>query len=205
MKVLFVGASGLIGSAAVSALRAHGAEVIEASRSGKNQVDLMNPDSIKALFKSVGKVDAIASAAGHTPFKPLKDMEISDFEHGLDDKLLGQVSLTQIGVDYLNDNGSITLMSGVLFDDPVHMGTVASTVNGAIQGFVKSAALDLPRGIRINNISPTILVEATPGALALFPGQKPVPAVEVGLSYVKAIYGFHTGQTIRVGYGLDHF
>lgn len=205
MKVLLVGASGLIGSAAAEALRAHGDEVIEASRSGKYQVDLMNPDSIKALFKSVGKVDAIAAAAGHTPFKPFKDMEMADFHHGLDDKLLGQVSLAQIGVDHLNDNGSITLMSGVLFDDPIYLSTVASTVNGAIQGFVRAASIDLPRGIRINNISPTILTEAKPAVIALFPGQKPVPAAEVGLSYVRAIHGFQTGQTIRVGYALDHF
>ncbi|MEY4312272.1 MAG: hypothetical protein RLZZ571_1042, partial [Actinomycetota bacterium] len=100
MKVLVVGASGLIGSAVVEALKARGDEVIEASRSGKHKVDLMDPASIKALFNEIGKVDAIAATAGHTPFKPLKEMEVSDFEVGLDDKFLGQVSLVKIGVDH---------------------------------------------------------------------------------------------------------
>jgi NAD(P)-dependent dehydrogenase (short-subunit alcohol dehydrogenase family) len=103
-------------------------------------------------------------------------------------------------VDYLTDGGSFALMSGVLADDPIIMGSVASSVNGAIQAFTRAAAIELPRGIRINNIAPTILAEAKPGVIALFPGEIPVPAFEVGQAYVKAIHGAHTGQTIRVGY-----
>lgn len=200
MKVLVVGASGLIGSAVVEALKTRGDEVIEASRSGKHKVDLTDPVSIKALFNEIGKVDAIAATAGHTPFKPLKEMEVSDFEAGLDDKFLGQVSLVKIGTEFLNDGGSFALMSGVLGDDPIIMGSVASSVNGAIQAFTRAAAIELPRGIRINNIAPTILAEAKPAVIALFPGEIPVPAFEVGQAYVKAIHGAHTGQTIRVGY-----
>ena len=47
-------------------------------------------------------------------FAPLKKLRDEDFTFSLANKLMGQVNLAGIGLNYLNDNGSITLTSGIL-------------------------------------------------------------------------------------------
>lgn len=45
-----------------------------------------------------------------------------DFDQGLQDKLLGQIRLALTGQHYLNDGGSITLISGIVADEPIAQG-----------------------------------------------------------------------------------
>ena len=54
------------------------------------------------------------------------------------------------------------------------------------------------RGIRINCVSPTVLVENT-GAHSWFPGWPQVTQAEVSNAYVKSVIGWSTGQTYKVG------
>ena len=131
MRILIVGATGTVGKAAAAELgRRH--EIIRAGRtSGDVTVDLMDEASIRAMFKTAGKLDAVVATAGHTHFGPLAKMTAADFRKGLDDKLMGQINLTLIGQHLLNDNGSITLTSGVLDRDPIRQGANAAAVNGA--------------------------------------------------------------------------
>lgn len=197
MKILIVGANGLLGSAAASALRGRH-EIIEASRSGQVTVDLTDPDSVQRLFDEVGKVDAVISCTGSVPFKPLEELSDKDFQAGFEDKVLGQVNLVQIGTPHVNDGGSFTLTSGVLAREPILTGVAASLANGALESFVMAAAAELPRRIRINAVSPSVLAEAT-GYHDYFPGFQQVPAEEVGRSYVKSVEGIQTGQV----YALD--
>ncbi|WP_314326243.1 short chain dehydrogenase [Paenarthrobacter ilicis] len=192
MKVLVVGASGLLGSAATAALRERH-EVIEASRSTGARVNLAEPASIRRLFNKVGAVDAVISCTGSVPFKPLADLTDQDFRAGIEDKVLGQVNLVQIGTSYLSDGGSFTLTSGVLAREPIWTGAAASLANGALESFVMAAAAELPRRIRINAISPTVLAEAT-DYHELFPGFSQVPAETVGRAYIKSVEGIQTGQ-----------
>lgn len=197
MKVLIVGANGLLGSAAVTALKERH-QVIEASRSSDITVDLAEPDSIRRMFEEVGTVDAVISCTGSVPFKPLADLTEKDFRSGIDDKVLGQVNLVQIGADHVSDGGSFTLTSGVLAREPILTGAAASLANGALESFVMAAAAELPRHIRINAVSPTVLAEAT-GYHEFFPGFSQVPAETVGRAYVKSVEGIQTGQI----YALD--
>ncbi|MDQ0680445.1 NAD(P)-dependent dehydrogenase (short-subunit alcohol dehydrogenase family) [Arthrobacter pascens] len=197
MKVLIVGANGLLGSAAATALKERH-QVIEASRSSDITVDLAEPDSIRRMFEEVGTVDAVISCTGAVPFKPLADLTEKDFRSGIDDKVLGQVNLVQIGADHVSDGGSFTLTSGVLAREPILTGAAASLANGALESFVMAAAAELPRRIRINAVSPTVLAEAT-GYHEFFPGFSQVPAETVGRAYVKSVEGIQTGQI----YALD--
>lgn len=192
MKVLIVGASGMLGSAATAALKERH-EVIEASRSGGIRVDLAEPDSIRRMYQEVGTVDAVISCTGSVPFKPLAELTDKDFRAGIDDKVLGQVNLVQIGTEYVSDGGSFTLTSGVLAREPILTGVAASLANGALESFVMASAVELPRHIRINAVSPTVLAEAT-GHHEFFPGFSQVPAETVGRSYVKSVEGIQTGQ-----------
>lgn len=192
MKILIAGANGLLGSAAASALRARH-EVIEASRSGQVTVDLTEPDSIQRMFDQIGTVDAIISCTGSVPFKPLAELTDKDFRAGFEDKVLGQVNLVQGGLSHLTDGGSFTLTSGVLAREPILTGVAASLANGALESFVMAAAPELPRRIRINAVSPTVLAEAT-AYHEFFPGFSQVPAETVGRAFVKSVEGIQTGQ-----------
>lgn len=125
-------------------------------------------------------------------------MSINQFSVGLNDKLLGQVQLVLIALDFLNDAGSITLTSGILSHDPIPGGASASAVNGAIDSFVKAAAIELPRGIRINGVSPTVLEESLPVYGPFFRGFAAVPAHRVALAYSKSVEGAQTGQIYSV-------
>ena len=105
-------------------------------------------------------MDAVACAAGVTPFARITDLTVDQYQTGVTDKLLSQIALVLLGLDRVQSAGSFTLISGVLADDPIATGTVAGTVNGGIQAFVRSAAIELPRSQRINTVSPTVFIEA---------------------------------------------
>ncbi len=196
MKFLVVGSTGLIGSYVAKTLSKHGT-VIGVSRTTQISVDVKDPASIKAMYEKVGKVDAVASCIGKVAFKPVAELTYEDYLMGLKDKALGQVELVRAGIDFLNDGGSFTLMTGVLAGDPIPSGSVAALANGAIESFTLAAAIDLPRGIRINTVSPNVLVEAT-SYHASFPGFHQVTAQSVADAYVKSILGKQTGQIYKL-------
>ena len=73
-------------------------EIIDAGKTeGKYQVDTADEESVRKLFKAVGKVDAIIAAAGAVHWGPLSEMTADQFKLGLHDKLMGQVNVTRIG------------------------------------------------------------------------------------------------------------
>lgn len=199
MRILVVGASGTVGHAAVGELsRRH--EVIRAGRaSGDVTVDVMKEDAVKAMFERLGMLDAVVACAGHVHFGPLAGMTPAQFRKGLDDKLMGQINLVLIGLQHVKDGGSFTLTSGILDRDPVRAGANAAAVNGAIGGFVRGAAIDMPRGIRINAVSPGLLEESAQKYDGFFPGHETVSSARVGLAYAKSVEGGLTGQVISVG------
>ena len=198
MKVLIVGASGTIGKLVVKEL-APRHEIIEAGKtSGQYQVDIINPESVRALFDKVGKVDAIVAVAGNVHWGPLNDMTTEQFQLGLNEKLMGQVNLTLIGQHYLTEGGSITLTSGSLSHDPHAGGASFTTVNSSVDGFVRGAAVELPPGRRINSVSPNVLKESWEVYGAGVPGTEPVPGEKVALAYRKSVEGQQTGQSYRV-------
>ena len=198
MKILLIGASGTVGSAVEREL-APRHEIIRIGRtSGDEQVDISDSASIRRLFERTGPFDALVCAAGNVRFVPLKDMTEADFDLGLRDKLMGQVNLLLIGQHYANDGASFTLTSGILSEEPILSGVSASLVNGGIDAFVRAAAIELPRGMRVNSISANVLVEAMDEYAPYFRGSKPVPAADVALAYARSVEGLHTGRTYRV-------
>lgn len=199
MRILVVGASGTVGKAAANELsRRH--DVVRAGRSsGDLTVDVMSEDSVKAMYAKLGKVDAIITTVGHVHFGPVATMTPEQFRKGLNDKLMGQVNLVLLGIGNVNDGGSFTLTSGVLDRDPVRQGASAAAVNGALGAFAKGAAVEMPRGLRINVVSPGLLEDSAQKYDGFFPGHEPVSAARVGLAYAKSVEGALTGQVIIVG------
>ena len=199
MKIILIGAGGTIGSAVARELEQRH-EVIRVGRnSGDLQADISDSASIRRLFEQTGRFDALVCAAGNVVFAPLDELDEQGFALGLNDKLMGQVNLLLIGREYANDGASFTFTTGVLSHDPIRSGASAALVNGALDSFVRAAAIELPRGLRVNSISPNVLVEAMGKYAPYFRGFKPVPAADVALAYAKSVEGLQTGQTIHVG------
>ena len=199
MKILLIGANGTIGSAIERELAPRHEIVRIGRKSGDFQVDISDKDSIGRLFKQTGHFDALICAAGNVTFKPLADMSDKDFALGLQDKLMGQVNLLLIGREFANDGASFTFTSGVINREPIRTGSSAALVNAALDGFVRAAAIELPRGLRVNSVSPTVVLEAMDKYAPYFRGFKPVAASDVALAYAKSVEGLHTGQTYQVG------
>lgn len=197
-KILLIGASGTIGQAVLANLGARHDVITVGRSSGMHRADFSQPGSVAQLFEAVGKVDAIVSTAGSLHFGPLTEMTAEQFNLGLQDKLLGQVQLALVGQKYLTDGGSITLTSGIVSIEPIRNGANATAVNAAIEGFVAAAAIELPRGLRINAISPTVLTESMGSYGPFFPGFEPVPAERVALAYQRGVEGAQTGKVYRV-------
>ncbi len=198
MKIIVVGASGDIGRAVCDELGPRH-DIITAGRtSGDLRVDIADRASIEAMYQQAGRVDAVVSASGSVHFAPLTDFTEETFMIGLKNKVMGQINLVLAGLDWVKDQGSFTLTSGVLDRDPVRMGVNAATANGALGGFVLGAAIEMPRGLRLNVVSPGLLAVSVPRYGAWFPGHETVSSQRVGLAYAKSVEGAVTGQVIIV-------
>lgn len=197
MRILLIGASGHVGSAAAAALRPRH-ELIEAGRTSTPAVDITDEASVTALLDATGTVDAIIVAAGSVPFRPLEQLTREDYLAAFTGKVLSQLDVVRLGLPHLSDGGSITLTSGVLARDAIATGAAASMANGALEAYVMAAAPELPRSIRINAVSPSVLAEAT-GYHDAFAGFPQVTDDEVGRAYVRAVEGVGTGRVIEVG------
>lgn len=203
MKIILIGASGTIGKAVDAELKGRH-DVVRVNRSsGDFKVDIADPKSIERLYGQVGAFDALVNTAGNVHFGPFEQFTAEQFEVGLRDKLMGQVNLVMLGLKHIRDGGSFTLTSGLLNDDPIREGASAAMVNGGLEGFVHGAAIVLPRGLRINVVSPTVVEESLPAYGPYFRGTKPVPASEAALGYAKSVEGAQTGRVYRIGWSRD--
>jgi len=196
MKILVVGATGTIGAAVAQALEGTH-EVVRASQSKSAlRVDLADPESIRRLYAAVGPLDAVVSAAGRAAFRPLLALSDADYAMSLTNKLMGQINLVRFGVDLVTDGGSFTLTTGILSRQAMPGGAAISLVNAGLEGFVRGASVELPRGVRINGIAPG-WVRETLVAMKMDP-RPGAPAARVAQAYVSAIEGRMTGQIIDV-------
>ena len=202
MKILIVGGTGAIGESVAKELSRDHSLVIAGHSTGDLQVDITNAQSIENMFQKIGTVDAVISTTGKVHFAPFAEMTSENYAVGLQNKLMGHVNLVLIGLKYINDFGSFTLTSGILSHDPIRYGSSASMVNGALDSFVKAAAIEMPRNIRINIVSPTVLTESMDKFGNYFSGFESVSATRVALAYRKSVDGAQTGQVYPVGYAM---
>jgi len=194
MRILVVGATGTIGKAVAEALASRH-DVVRASRKADPTVDITQPDSIRALYRRLGRLDGVVCCAGSGVMKPLAELTDDEIRSSLADKLMGQVNLVRFGLDHVNDNGVFVLTAGIFSKDPMPGVTPLALANGALESFARAAALDLPRGIRINTISPPF-IKATAEKMGL-PGG--LPAEENAKAYVALVEGQDTGQVVFNG------
>lgn len=199
MKIILVGATGTVGKAVTQELEQRHTVISVGNTQGDFQVDICDRESIESLYQQIGNFDALVSATGEVYFGSLHEFTPEQYQIGLNSKLMGQVNLVLAGLKYINPHGSFTLTSGILNRDPIRFGSSAAMVNGALDAFVKGAAIEMPNGVRINAVSPTVLVESMDNYAPFFRGFEPVPASRVALAYSKSVEGAQTGVVYSVG------
>lgn len=198
MKILIIGGHGTIGKKVVSHFKETDEVVITGRTKGDFLVDIANSSSIEALFQKAGRFDAIICIAGEAKWANFHDLTEKDYYIGLKSKLMGQVNLVRIGQDYLNPDGSITLSTGILADDPVVQTASAAMVNGGIHSFAKAASLEMKAGIRLNVVSSGVVVDAYDRYRTFFPGHNPIPMPKVINGYARSVKGKGNGEIIRI-------
>jgi len=197
MKIVIVGASGTMGQYLANVLEKENHEIIRASRSSEDvQVDTTSTKSIEEMFANIGAFDALISTAGTTFVGPWKNLNDQTFKTGIEGKMMGQINLVLIGQQYINPKGSFTLISGALTNEPQINFANASAANGAVEGFVRAAAIELPNGIRINAVSPTV-IESSPHYFPYFPGEIPTTMKQLEFGFKKSLFGAVTGHIIK--------
>lgn len=197
MKIVIVGASGTMGQYLANVLEKENHEVIRASRSSEEiQVDTTSTQSIEEMFARIGTFDALISTAGETFVGHWKNLNDQTFKKGIEGKMMGQINLVLIGQHYINPKGSFTLITGALTHEPQINFANASAANGAVEGFVKAAAIELPNGIRINAVSPTV-IENSPQYFPYFPGEIPTTMEQLEFGFKKSLFGAVTGHIIK--------
>jgi NAD(P)-dependent dehydrogenase (short-subunit alcohol dehydrogenase family) len=194
MRILLIGATGIIGRAIAAALAARHELVLASRHRAHEKVDIADPSSIRALYGRVGRVDAVVCAAGEARYAPLATLSDADFAVSVSSKLMGQVNVVRFGVDSVSDGGSFTLTSGVLAHQPIPGSAAISLVNAGVEAFAGAAALELPRGVRANVVSPPWVSE-TLAAMGRDPAGG-LPAADVARSYVASVEGRQTGQVL---------
>ena len=127
-------------------------------------------------------------------FGPLTELTDADFQLSLFNKLMGQVNLVRIGFSHITDRGSFTLTSGVLSQEPMPGSAAISLVNSGIEGFVRAAALEMPKGVRINVVSPP-WVKETLEAMGR-DSSSGMPTATVAKAYVESVEGAKNGVVI---------
>lgn len=196
MKIVLVGASGTIGGHIKDLFSRVGHEVISVGRSkGDVLADITSRKAVKAMYEKIGAFDALVSTSGEVAFAPLTDLTEDKWDMSLSSKLMGQINLVLEGIPFIREKGSFTLVSGIVGEESIVTGTAAATVNGALEAFVKAAALEMPKGLRINIVTPTWLADSPFGPY--FPGFLPVEGAVVAQAFKKSVMGILNGSVIK--------
>lgn len=197
MKIIIVGASGKIGKEVDKALSDRHEIIRVGAHSGDIQADYTDAESVRGMFEKIGEFDSLISVAGgDSTFKRFEDLNDTDYEYGFDRKFLGQIRLLKYGADFVRNNGSFVFTSGFLSHYPNPASIATGPLNAAVDTFVMNSAPLLPRGIRLNVVSPAPVVE--PGQ----EGRGRVTAAETAKYFVEAVEGNMTGQVLRAWGGL---
>lgn len=149
------------------------------------------------MFDEAGTVDAMVSAAGSVPYKRIVEMTADDYLGAYYGKVASQVELVRQGTSRITARGSFTLITGIPSREPVVTSSAAALANGAVESFVRAAALEIAPQ-RINAVSPTVFTESLDRYGDVFPGYPPVALADVARAYVRSVEGAETGEIFRL-------
>ena len=201
MKIVLIGANGKIGELVQKALAVVGYDIVKVGhKSGDFQVEIEKGESVRKLYQAVGSFDAVAIAAGQVAFAPLSELTAEKWQFSLGSKLMGQINLVQEAIPLISEKRSFSfLVSGILNLRPDLRRRRGFNRLGRVGSFCSTAAaIELPKGLRINVVSSTMLKESKFQFAQFFIGMIPVEGWKVGQAYKRAILGAQTGRVYKV-------
>ena len=197
-KIIVVGATGKLGRVVVEGLQKDYA-VIRAGRSGPDlKIDAFDFESVSDILASVGPFDGLVSCIGGTPFKTFEELTMDDFAVGLSTKCFSQLNLAKAAIPFLSENGSITLTSGIIGDEPIIAGSCAAAANGALNMCVSTLAAEYAGKLRINVVSPSIIENSVDHYGMLFDGFEPTSNESIIHAYRRTISAPITGRVMSL-------
>jgi NAD(P)-dependent dehydrogenase (short-subunit alcohol dehydrogenase family) len=197
-KIIVVGATGKLGRVVVEGLQKD-YEVIRAGRSGPDlKIDAFDFESVSDILASVGPFDGLVSCIGGTPFKTFEELTMDDFAAGLSTKCFSQLNLAKAAIPFLSENGSITLTSGIIGDEPIIAGSCAAAANGALNMCVSTLAAEYAGKLRINVVSPSIIENSVDHYGMLFDGFEPSSNESIIHTYRRTISAPITGRVMSL-------
>jgi NAD(P)-dependent dehydrogenase (short-subunit alcohol dehydrogenase family) len=198
MKILVIGGSGTIGKRLTPYLRQKHEVITVGRNSGHLRADITSEKSIEDMYRAAGPLDACICIAASGPMDNFSTLTREQLLADINGKLFGQISLVLIGQRYLKDGGCFTLTSGIFADIPHKGVTGGGMLSGALHSFVFNAAIELPRKMRINVVSPGLVEDSARESAQYFPELVPVSMDRIVQAYAKTVEEYITGQIIRV-------
>ena len=168
-RFLVIGGAGLLGAEVVKALGA--GQCVVASRRAGERVDIADPKSLAALFDRVGEVDGIVCTGGAARFRPWDQLTDDDWAFSLANKLMGQINVVRLGANRVRRGGAITLTSGLAAQYPAPGSAIITTVNAAVEAFVRAVAVEPAITARVNAVSPGWVAETLQAMGAILPAE----------------------------------
>ncbi|HEX9512519.1 MAG TPA: SDR family oxidoreductase [Puia sp.] len=171
-KVIILGGSSGLGLATAKAAAAEGAKVmiVSGNRQRIDQAltelpkdsegyaaDLSKEKNIAAFFEKTGNFDHLVFTAGENISLPaICDAEIDKAREFFTIRFWGAFAAVKYGAPLINPGGSINLTSGIASTRPGKGWALASAICGAMEGFVRAAAVELAP-IRVNSVVPGVV------------------------------------------------
>jgi NAD(P)-dependent dehydrogenase (short-subunit alcohol dehydrogenase family) len=171
-KVVILGGSSGLGLATAKKAAGKGASVIIVSSNQQKidaalkelpegteglVVDLSMEENIRDMFNKTGSFDHLVYCAGEN--LSLRTIDATDIPQARDFFMVrfwGPFAAVKYGAMQLNAGGSISLISGTANLRPGSGWSVASSICGAIEGFVRAMAVELAP-LRVNCVVPGVV------------------------------------------------
>jgi NAD(P)-dependent dehydrogenase (short-subunit alcohol dehydrogenase family) len=232
-RVVVIGGSSGIGFAVAQRAIAAGASVVVGSSSIENveaacprlgndasgsAVDVRDEASVAAFFAHVGSFDHLVFTAGdwgsfRTP-RPTAQIDLAEAGDVFAVRFWGAMSAIKHALEYIADDGSITITNGVVAHRPRKGAPLSTAMAGAIEHLTQALAVDLAP-LRVNVVCPGLILtevwDSIPAdqrddQLKQMTAAQPLPRVgepaEVAEAYLYLMCGsFSTGQVLVVDGG----
>ena len=170
-NIVVIGGTSGIGLATAVNAASKGANVWAVSRSEEkvmacseshpditfSSLDTHNVEGLKSLFESVGTIDHIVAAAtgAERTMAPFMDQTDEQFREAFN-KFWGYTHVTRQGMPHLNENGSLTFVSGTPARKCNPGMSSVSCTGSAVEGLTKALALEMaPK--RVNAVAPGLI------------------------------------------------
>jgi NAD(P)-dependent dehydrogenase (short-subunit alcohol dehydrogenase family) len=212
---LITGGNSGIGLATALRLKQEGARVVIVGRDAATlsaagadngfvtiQADVAKIADIERMYREaaakVGKIDVLFANAGIYKATPLAETTEAFYDESMDINLKGLFFTVQRALPYLNDGASVVLNSSTVNTKGWPGIAVYSATKAAVRSLARSFSAELlPRGIRVNTVSPGATFTPIFGRLGL--SKEQLDETAAGLLKMVPAGRFATAEDIAAG------